>query len=303
MPKIKYVHKNLGAAKLEVIRKANDVIEEYRAQGFELTLRQLYYQFVSRAWIPNNQKEYDNLGVAIADGRLTGLIDWTAIIDRTRNVKSVPHWTDPSQIMEVVADQFRIDKWEGQPFRPEIWIEKDALAGVIEGVCSELDVPYFSCRGYTSLSEMWSGAMRLKSHIRGEQTPIILHFGDHDPSGKDMTRDITDRLEMFMGGLEVRRLALNFDQVEEYQPPPNPAKLSDSRAPAYVAEFGYESWELDALEPAILVGLIRDTIEGLRDDDIWQEKVEREDRDRTLLTQASEQWDDVVGMLENRQDG
>jgi len=298
MPKIKYVHKNLSQGKLTVIAQANAIIEEYQAQGFQLTLRQLYYQFVARDIIPNNQKEYDNLGAAINDGRLQGLIDWHAIIDRTRNLASVPHWTDPADIMEVVAKQFRIDKWENQPWRPEVWIEKDAVAGVVEGVCQELDVAYFSCRGYTSQSEMWAGAMRMKQRVRDGQTPLILHFGDHDPSGKDMTRDIIDRLTLFMGGLEVRRLALNYDQIEHYNPPPNPTKLTDSRAPAYVAEFGHESWELDALEPRVLVALIRDTIEEFRDPDLWNEKVESEDKDRRLLGQASRRWDDVVDLLE-----
>lgn len=298
MPKIRYSDKKLGQAKLAVIQKVNEIIDEYRAQGFELTLRQVYYQFVARGYIANNQKEYDNLGAAIADGRMCGLVDWTAIIDRTRNLKSVPHWTDPAQIMGAVAEQFRIDKWDNQPYRPEVWIEKDAVAGVVEGICEELDVPYFSCRGYTSLSEMWVGAMRIKKHLHNGQTPLILHFGDHDPSGKDMTRDIIDRLTLFMGGLEVRRLALNWDQIQQYQPPPNPLKLTDSRARAYLAEFGHESWELDALEPAVLVALIRSTIEEVRDDDLWQEKVEEEERHRTQLGQASERWDEVVEMLE-----
>lgn len=299
MPKIKYSDKKLSAGRLAVIAKANAIIEEYRLQGFELTLRQVYYQFVARGWIPNNQKEYDNLGAAIADGRMCGLIDWLAIIDRTRNLKSVPHWADPAEIMGIVADQFRVDKWDNQPFRPEVWIEKDAVAGVVEGVCQELDIPFFSCRGYTSLSEMWIGAMRLRKHIHGDQTPLILHFGDHDPSGKDMTRDITDRLETFMGGLEVRRLALNWNQIQQYNPPPNPCKLSDSRAPAYIAEFGHESWELDALEPAVLVALIRDTVLSFRDEEKWEERVEEEAQHRKQLGQASERWDDVVELLEN----
>jgi len=157
--------------------------------------------------------------------------------------------------VDACARQFRIDKWATQPRRIEVWIEKDALVGVIEGVCTELDVPYFSCRGYTSQSEMWVGAQRLAAHWRkAKQNPLILHFGDHDPSGIDMTRDIQARLQEFSFGtaghpLELRRLALNMDQVELYGPPPNPAKLTDSRCEAYMEEHGNESWELDALEP------------------------------------------------------
>jgi len=297
MPKIRYIDKKIGGKRLATILKANQIIAEYNAQGFQLTLRQLFYQFVSRDIIPNTQREYTLLGATINDGRLCGLIDWNAIVDRTRGIRSVAHWTDPTEIVADVANQFRIDKWATQKFRPEVWIEKDAVAGVVEGVCEELDVPYFSCRGYTSQSEMWVGAQRLKRYM-SEQTPLILHFGDHDPSGKDMSRDIYDRMELFMGGVEFNRLALNWDQIERFNPPPNPAKLTDSRAKAYIAEFGDDSWELDALEPSVIVELIRSTILSVRDEDAWSEKVEEEDRHRDLLQKTSDRWDDVVELLE-----
>lgn len=297
MPKIRYVDKKIGASRLATIVKANQIIDEYRRQGFQLTLRQLYYQFVARGFIENNQREYALLGSIVNDGRLVGLIDWNDITDRTRNVRSVAHWSDPTEIVDAVANQFRIDKWATQPYRIEVWIEKDALAGVVEDICTELDVPFFSCRGYTSQSEMWAGAMRLKKHFHQKQTPMVLHFGDHDPSGKDMSRDITDRLELFMGGVEFERLALNWNQIEQYAPPPNPAKLTDSRAKAYIAEFGDDSWELDALEPSVIVGLIRDTVTTLRDDEKWAEKVAEEDEHRSLLAKTSARWDDVVKLL------
>lgn len=304
MPKIRYVEKNLSADRLATIRTVNQIIGEYAAQGFLLTLRQLYYQFVARDLIRNNLQEYKRLGDVVNDGRLVGLIDWEAIVDRTRNLKALSHWDDPAEIVDACAKQFRNDKWEDQPHRIEVWIEKDALVGVIEGVCEELDVPFFSCRGYTSQSEMWAAAMRLKGYRRPtngarKQVPIILHFGDHDPSGKDMTRDIEDRLRLFMGGLEVKRLALNEDQITEYAPPPNPAKVTDSRAAAYIAEFGTESWELDALEPAVIADLIRQAVFGLRDADLWAAAVEREDRHRELLAAASDRWTDVVDLLES----
>ena len=297
MPKIAYVTKRLRAATLSTIAQANTIIAEYAAQGFTLTLRQLYYQFVARDFIPNNVKEYSKLGDTISDGRLVGLIDWNAIIDRTRNLQSVSHWEDPASIVSVCASSFRMDKWAKQDFRPEVWIEKDALAGVIEGVCTKLDVPYFSCRGYTSQTEMWAGAMRLKHHIKSGQTPLILHFGDHDPSGMDMTRDIRDRLEMFMGGTKVNRLALNIEQINEYDPPPNPAKFQDPRAAAYIQEFGEESWELDALEPSVLAQLIEDAILKVRDEELWEEAVAEENEHRELLAQTSSQWDEVVDFL------
>jgi hypothetical protein len=298
MPKICYRTKKFSADRLELITKANAIIEEYALQGFELTLRQLYYQFVSRDFIQNNMRAYKNLGDVINDARLAGLVDWEAIVDRTRNLQAQAHWSNPAEIVEACATQFRLDKWSTQPKRVEVWIEKDALVGVIEGVCKELDVAYFSCRGYTSQSEMWSAAMRLKKYYRGGQPPIIFHLGDHDPSGKDMTRDITDRLQEFSGvPVVVERLALNMPQIEQYNPPPNPAKMTDSRAEDYVAEFGDESWELDALEPAVIATLIRDSVYGVRDADAWSAMCVEEAAHLANLKKVSNAWDDIVENL------
>src|SRR5215471_777560 len=150
MPRIRYVTKNFGPTALQVIREANAIIAEYAAQGYDLTLRQLYYQFVSRDLLPNRQSEYKRLGDIVNDARLAGLVDWEAIVDRTRNIRVLPHWTDPAAIVQAAADSFAVEKWAEQPRRVEVWIEKDALVGVFEPVCEELDIPLFSCRGYTS---------------------------------------------------------------------------------------------------------------------------------------------------------
>lgn len=293
MPKICYIPKKFNAEHMSLISRTNQIITAYQAQGLDLTLRQVYYRMVAADVIPNTMQSYKRLGDIINDGRLAGLIDWRAIVDRTRNIRANSHWDDPSDIVRSCAYSYAIDKWEGQEYRPEVWVEKDALVGVVGKVCGEMDIPFFSCRGYTSSSELWSNAMRLKGLMDGGQTPIILHFGDHDPSGKDMTRDITDRMALFMGGVEVERMALNMNQIEEYDPPPNPAKITDSRAKAYIEEYGDDSWELDALEPTVIMGLIRDKVEELRDDALWQERVDAEAEARKVLEAASMNWDDV----------
>jgi len=198
MPRIRYVAKNFSATAVGVIREANAIIAEYAAQGYDLTLRQLYYQFVSRDLLPNRQSEYKRLGDIINDARLAGLVDWEAIVDRTRNIRALPHWSDPAAIVQAAASSFAVDKWAEQPRRVEVWIEKDALVGVFEPVCEELDVPLFACRGYTSQSEVWGAAQRLERYLVACQDVVILHFGDHDPSGLDMTRDIRERLRLFL---------------------------------------------------------------------------------------------------------
>ncbi len=290
MLKIGYISKRFTERSLAIIEQANEIIEEYAQQGFDLTLRQLYYQFVARALIPNKQSEYSRLGSIVNDARLAGLIDWNAIVDRTRQLREESHWASPAEIVDACSRQFRIDKWARQPVRPEVWIEKDALIGVIEGVCKRYDVPYFSCRGYTSQSAMWRAGQRLLEHGENGQDTHIIHLGDHDPSGIDMTRDIVDRLELFMSldgqHTGLTRIALNMDQVEEHNPPPNPTKLTDSRAKVYIENFGYESWELDALNPAVLADLIEAQLNGLRDDALWDEAVEEEQAAREKLAEV-----------------
>jgi hypothetical protein len=293
-----YMHPGAaGPASLAIIERANVIIADYAAQGFDLTLRQLYYQFVARGIIPNRDTEYKRLGSIINDARLAGLIDWNSIQDRTRELRKNPHWMSPAGVIESALNSYHLDLWKGQGNRPEVWIEKDALVGVIAGVCNALDVPYFSCRGYTSQSEMWAAGQRLRGYRQAGQRPVILHLGDHDPSGIDMTRDIFERLEMFTGNVPVVRLALNMPQVLEYNPPPNPAKLTDSRIAGYLDAYGAESWELDALEPSVLVALVREAITGLIDQDPWDEREALLEEHKTLLRATSERWDEVAAFV------
>ena len=294
MPKIAYRKTDFNHASLVLIETCNKVIEEYERQGFQLTLRQLYYQLVSRAIIANKQTEYKRLGSIVNDARLAGMIDWLAIEDRTRNLRGLSHWTDPSEIISGAANSYRVDLWQNQRYRPEVWIEKDALAGVIEGVCCEFDVPFFSCRGYTSQSEMWGAGRRLAAWRAGGYVPILFHLGDHDPSGLDMTRDIDDRLGLFMGGVGLKRLALNMDQIREYGPPPNPAKVTDSRYAGYVEKYGPDSWELDALEPKVIEGLIRQAVSALVNRKRWTAHQAEIERSQALIWSVASHWGEVA---------
>lgn len=288
---------------LRAIEVANQIIAAYEAQGYTLTLRQLYYQHVARGLIENTDKSYKNLGEIINKGRLAGLIDWSAIEDRTRSLRSLAHWNDAEDRIRMAWRTFRMDKWDNQYNRIQVWVEKDALLGILEGVCNRYDVDYFSCRGYVSQSETFTAAERIAEYISHGQAVHILHLGDHDPSGVDMTRDIIERLTMFVEGLtefEVDRPALNWSQIQLYNPPPNFAKTTDARFTGYEKLYGDESWELDALEPAVIEQLIEDNILALRDDDRWEEKEEEEKHERELLSQAYFQWDDVVKFLEKK---
>lgn len=286
---------------LERIAQANEIIEEYQAQGFSLTLRQLYYQFVARGIIPNTIQSYNNLGNVISNGRMAGMIDWEAIEDRTRGVEINAHWSSPKAGIEALRSQYRIDMWANQPEHVEVWIEKEALAGVIEPTCRQWDVPYLACRGYLSQSETWRAYRRIREYAEREIPTTIFHLGDHDPSGIDMTRDNRERaIEMLTFGdaqfplgeyVSVKRLALNMDQVEQYKPPENPAKQTDARFASYAARFGDKSWELDALDPKTLAKLIADNVRSKIEPLRWTERIEQ-------LKAEKETLDNIIKGLE-----
>lgn len=331
MPLICYQKRRFDSASMVTIDKAISILEDYARQGYDLTLRQLYYQFVSRGIIANKDSEYKRLGSIVNDARLAGLIDWDHITDRTRNMRQNSHWDSPRDIIKACATQFEIDKWDSQDNYIECWVEKDALVGVLEVACKPLDVPFFSCRGYTSQSEMWAASQRLLRREKNGKEIHIIHLGDHDPSGIDMSRDIIDRLTMFMQHdalpglvknnpqrkdededewrkrltdvamvtkewsepLIVHRIALNMDQVTQYGPPPNPAKITDSRARGYMNRFGDESWELDALEPSVITALIEDTVLSLRNEGRWNDAVIAENEHREKLKKCADRWESL----------
>ena len=271
MPKIEYIHKKFRADSVDTLQRVNGIVGEYMVAGYSLTLRQVYYQLVARGFIPNNERSYKNLGNLINDGRLAGIVDWNAIVDRTRYLRSNSHWDSPSQILGAVTNQYYRDHWENQDNYVEVWVEKDALVDIVSKACKPLDIPFFSCRGYVSQSEMWSAAQRLVNKNEEDKECTILHFGDHDPSGIDMSRDIQDRLSIFGADVKVNRIALTMEQIDTFNPPPNPTKLTDSRATDYLSKFGEECWELDAIDPKTLSRLIESEISKLIDVDAFNE--------------------------------
>lgn len=287
MPKIKYLDHNFRANTMAMIGQVNGIIADYEEMGYSLTLRQVYYRMVAAALIPNSLKSYKRLGATINKAREAGLIDWEAIEDRTRALRGLPSWSSPESIVFGTIHRFHRDLWRTQDYRVEVWVEKDALSGVVGRTCNDLDVDYFSTRGYSSAPEVWKAAQRFDRYIRGGQKVVVIHMADHDPSGLDMTRDIDDRLELFMTRYgDVKRIALNMDQVEEHQPPPNPAKMTDSRYGTYMAEHGTSSWELDALDPPVIDALIRAEVAKWCDQDLYDKEVARQEVERARIKKA-----------------
>ena len=302
MTTIVYTEHNFREKSLNQVYEAIAIIDEYQRSGFTLTLRQLYYQFVARDLLPNTDRSYKNLGSLITRAREAGLISWMAIEDRHRGGVFWSVEEDEANVLNGIEYGISYDYWKRQNTYVEVWIEKEALANVIERVCSRWHVPYLACKGYLSASEAWRAGRRFEqAHDAGYEC-YLLHLGDHDPSGIDMTRDNRGRIELysFQAPVEVRRLALNMDQVEEHNPPPNPTKLTDTRANDYVAQFGDTSWELDALEPAVIDRLIESEITRLVDGDVWDKCSADEEEARGYLERVHENWDDIkIWMDEN----
>ena len=282
------------AATLADIGRANAILEEFSGQGFVLTLRQLFYQFVARDLMPNTVADYKRLGRTVADARRAGLIDWERIEDRTRELATFPSWESPADILVSAAHSYREDVWGGQNFRAEVWVEKAALIGVIEPACRRWRIPSMAARGYPSCSELYAAGKRMAEHIRAGLSPVVFYLGDHDPSGLDMTRNLRAELATYTRApIEVVRLGLNLDQVRDLGLPPNSAKESDLRYADYVRETGCdESWELDALSPAFIDDLIDSAIRERIDDPEWRAALLIEEENRDCLERLAAKFDE-----------
>jgi len=267
--------------------EVNGILEEYAAEGYRLTLRQLYYQLVSRDLIPNNQREYAKLSNLLKKGRMGGVVDWDIIEDRIR-APYIPYYVrDVPGALEDTIDQYRLNRMEDQKVYIEIWVEKDALSGVLKPITSYYHINLMVNRGYSSCTAMYDASKRILRK-QGHKLCFIFYLGDHDPSGLDMVRDIRDRLAEFGADPDVRPITLTSEQIKKYNPPPNPAKFQDPRANDYIAKFGRTSWEVDALNPKTLNRLVQGAVEGLLDRKKFNAKLKQEEKDKKILRTYAE---------------
>lgn len=286
--KCRYRAINLRAEALQLVKACNEVIDDYRGQGLKLTLRQLFYQMVTKNTIPNTEKSYKKLSSIISDARLGGLMDWSAIEDRIRRPQIPTDFKDLAELVEVAVASYRLDRWAGQEDYVELWCEKDAIAGVLSPMARKYHITLMVNRGYSSQSAMYESAQRFIRNSEEEmRDATLLYLGDHDSSGEDMVRDIRDRLAMFnVQDLKVEKIALTMDQIDQYDPPPNPVKVSDPRAAQYMAAHGDTSWEVDALPPTVLQQIVEDSIVNLLDVEMMDKIIRQEERDKLYLQQV-----------------
>lgn len=177
----------------DIVDAAYNIALEYNRQGLKLTLRQLYYQFVARGLLESGQKVYKRIGKALVEARLDGRfpIDWIEDRGRSAGSSDTECADDVDQALEDSAGlvsrcpyYLRYGRWYGQSAVPFVWVEKDALAGVLEGICSRLGVGLFACKGYPSVSAIssWvSDTYHALQEMDGDPEAVILYFGDMTP--------------------------------------------------------------------------------------------------------------------------
>jgi hypothetical protein len=280
--------------KEEVVQHIVDIVNEYQQEGYVLTLRQLHYQLVTNNWIVNHDSAYKKLGGILDDCKYAGIIDWDNIEDRGR-IPYIPYYVqDVESALNDTIDQYRINRQKGQEVYIELWTEKDALSAILKRSTEKYHIQLVVNKGYTSSSAIYRAYQRCLYKIIGDQRVIILYFGDHDPSGLDMVRDIRERLQfMFLNGnhsdmfgdihdveavFEVLPIGLTMEQIRDYDLPPNPTKLTDSRANGYIEKFGKTCWEVDALRPQTLTSIIEYNIENIINMEQYEEMLIEENR-------------------------
>ena len=288
MAKIQYAEKNIHRASRILLDKMIHVIEEYEALNYLLTVRQVYYQMVTRLILANVDNMYQRTSKLLNIGRMNGEIDWDTIVDRVRKRIMPSQFWNLSDLVNAATYSYRRHRWHDQPHYVEVIVEKEALAGILEPVADKYHVSLLANKGYASASAMHDLAQRINQQDE-ENGKIchILYLGDHDPSGIDMVRDMNMRLADFRCSVDIQRIALTMDQIKKYEPPPNPTKMSDPRSGQYREIYGDQSWELDALDPKKLVRLLETNIKKHLDMKKYNEIIRQEEEEKTKLADAA----------------
>lgn len=241
-----------------------DVVVEVLTANNPMTVRQVYYQLVSRQVIENNRSQYQAVSNLLVDARRDGTILWGWVEDRLRRPRSVAMWDGLADFADV-AQQYRRDVWSTQPHYIEVWLEKDALSGIFEDVLEGYGVTLNVGRGYDGWDSIHNAAERYAERLGEGKLTSILYFGDFDPSGDDMVRSLRGRLAELGAEPEIVKCALTRGDVDRYNLPPDRTKPTDTRARAFVAKWGDMCVELDALPVDVLRTRLRNEINSRMD--------------------------------------
>jgi len=264
------------------------VFTEVRQVVPSITLRQLFYQLVSKNAIPKTEAGYKKVMRQLRAMRREKFIPYSWVADNTRWVRRAASYTDLRSFLDEQSRIYRKSIWNSQDNFIEIWCEKDALAGVISDVTYSWDVPLYVTRGYSSDTLAYNAV----NHYQDENKPVkIYYFGDWDPSGKDISRDLEEKTQYFADDLGVRvqfeRCALLPQQIQMWDLPTRPTKKTDSRS----KNFSGDSVELDAIPPKQLQEIIEGIIVSNVDPKIYKRTLEIEKVERENLEQLIQKLD------------
>ena len=268
----------------ELLAQVQKIIEEYDSS---LSLRQIYYRLVAAQIMSNLQKNYRKLSRLCVIGRDEGLLNEDSFVDRLREIQVPSMWANLNEYMETVRDAYRKNYWLDQPCYLEIWSEKDALRGIMAPVADKYGVPLLIVRGQVSRTAIYEAYERYKANE--DKECLLYYFGDHDPSGLCIYRSLVERLGNFNGGLPIKfqRAGLTPEQIKTYRLPQDPAKKSDPNYKKFVAEYGDNVVELDALPPEVLKDLIEDCVVSCIDEDKWEASEAIEQQENEQLQELS----------------
>ena len=270
-----------------IIENSLEILSQYE-KGV-LTIRGLHYQLVSRG-MTNDIQHYKRVVSAMEIARWDGRIDFDVFSDRDRSMCG--HTRSDITVLEEMEEtakeqiglwmrSYHKNRWENQPYYPEVLIEKKALEGVFAGPCRSLGIAIGACKGYPSLTFLYELSVRLSMAQSDGKKPIILYFGDYDPSGEDIPRSIAENLTKFgVHDIVVRRIALTEQQVVDWHLPPAPAKITDSRTANWT---GLGQVELDAVKPEQLIELLRTAVRDIFDYGLYTQLMEEESVERELF--------------------
>jgi hypothetical protein len=261
---------------MEALRSA---IEQEVAAFHPMALRQLYYVLTVRGVVPKIHNGYRAVGRVVLQMRKSGRLPWEWVIDNTRWVRKPASFTSVESALVALVAGYRRDLWADQPIYVEVWVESNALAGVLETITAEFDVPLFAGHGYASVTYLHEAGVELRSI--GKPAHII-YIGDWDPSGQCIEHVIERDLREYSLGADItfNRLAVTEEQISAWQLPGRPPKASDARTKEWK---GKEVVEAEAIPPNVLQTMLRDAIELLIDSVILAETRLQEDEDRIRL--------------------
>lgn len=280
----------------EIVPKVNAILKQYE---YPLTLRQVYYRLVAAMAIENTRSNYSSLSSILVKARERGEVDYKRIEDRVRStIEDQYMLQSPEDLYEMMiysmdhaAKKYRRDPWPKQDSHVEVWLEKDALSTVISRIATDkYGVTVAVNRGYGSFSFIKEGAERLA--MFDDKSIHILYFGDFDPSGEDMVRDLQKRIMLYGAPTaKVHKIALTPAQIEAWELPSAPVKNSDKRAAKFIEANGDKSAvELDALDPVDLQAIVKASIEEYIDPGRWSDVADKSTND---LREISEMMDTI----------